>query len=138
MRIVEAMSGTVRVVAAALFSGGRLLAARRAVHKREAGLWELPGGKVEPGESDQTALARELREELGVEVEVGDRVADTEHEYAHGRVRVIVYRCSHVAGEPTLVDHDEVRWLGRGELDSVVWAPADDALMGVVLESWVG
>jgi 8-oxo-dGTP pyrophosphatase MutT (NUDIX family) len=70
-----------RVVAGVIIAGGRVLAAQRPEHKDLAGAWELPGGKVEPGESDAAALARELREELDVDVAVGDLVAEAEHRY---------------------------------------------------------
>jgi 8-oxo-dGTP diphosphatase len=119
----------VRVVAAVLVRDGRVLAARRAEGKREAGLWELPGGKVEPGESDADALVRELREELGVTVSVHGPAGENEHAYAHGAVRLVALRCTLVAGEPQALDHAEVRWLAADALDTVVWAPADVPLL---------
>ena len=124
---------TVRVVAALLVRDGLLFAARRSPERRDGGLWELPGGKVEPGESDQAALARELREELGIEVEVGAFVAEATHSYAHGAVTLVGYRCMLVAGEPVLRDHDAARWLDAGVLHEVTWAPADLPL----LAAWV-
>lgn len=120
---------TMRVVAALLVRDGLLFAARRSPERREGGLWELPGGKVEAGESDQTALTRELREELGVEVEVGDFVAESTHAYAHGTVTLVGYRCRLVAGEPVLRDHDAARWLSVPEMETLDWAPADLPLL---------
>lgn len=122
----------VRVVAAVLVRDARVLAARRAAHRREGGLWELPGGKVEPGEDDATALARELGEELGVTVAVGAVVGESDHAYGHGVVRLVALRCTLLAGEPEALDHDELRWLGPGELASVTWAPADIPLLAAV------
>lgn len=119
----------IRVVAAFLERDGLLFAARRAPGRREGGLWELPGGKVEPGEDDRGALARELREELGTEVEVGAFVAEATHHYPHGSVTLVGYRCSLLAGEPVLHDHDASRWLSRAELNAVEWAPADLPLL---------
>lgn len=124
---------TVRVVAALLVRDGLLFAARRSPERREGGLWELPGGKVEPGESDQAALTRELREELGIEVEVGALVAESTHAYAHGSVTLVGYRCRLLAGEPVLRDHDASRWLEADVLYEVTWAPADLPL----LAAWV-
>ena len=124
---------TVRVVAALVVRDGLLFAARRSPERREGGLWELPGGKVEADESDQAALTRELREELGVEVEVGDFVAEATHAYAHGAVTLVGYRCRLVTGEPMLRDHDASRWLPAGALYEVTWAPADLPL----LAAWV-
>ena len=113
----------VEVVGGALVRDGRVLASRRTEPPRLAGLWEFPGGKVEPGEDDATALVRELREELQVEVVVGARLGE---DLAIGATAVLrVYVCALVSGEPALVDHDEHRWLGADELLDVPWIPVD-------------
>ena len=114
------------VVGAALLRDGRVLASRRTAPPSLAGLWEFPGGKVEPGESDVEALVRELREELGVEAEVGERLGGDVPVGEHLVLRV--YLCTAV-GEPSLVDHDAHRWLARGELDDVPWIPVDAPLV---------
>ena len=111
------------VVGGALIREGRVLASRRTEPPRLAGLWEFPGGKVEPGESDTEALVRELREELQVEVEVGKRLGA---DLRIGDTAVLrVYLCRLVSGEPALVDHDEHRWLSASELRDVAWIPVD-------------
>ena len=120
---------TVRVVAALLVRDGLLFAARRSPERREGGLWELPGGKVEAGESDQEALARELQEELSIHVEVGAFVAEATHAYEHGAVTLVGYRCRLVAGEPMLRDHDAACWLAGPEMERLDWAPADLPLL---------
>jgi 8-oxo-dGTP diphosphatase len=113
----------VGVVGAAVLRDGRVLASRRTQPPRLAGLWEFPGGKVEPGEDDGSALVRELREELQVEVEVGDRLGD---DLPIGATAVLrVYVCRLLSGEPALVDHDEHRWLGADDLLDVPWIPVD-------------
>ena len=113
----------VGVVGAAVLRDGRVLASRRTEPPRLAGLWEFPGGKVEPGEGDAEALVRELREELRVEVEVGERLGD---DLAIGATAVLrVYVCRLLSGEPALVDHDEHRWLGADDLLDVPWIPVD-------------
>ena len=113
----------VGVVGAAIVRDGRVLASRRTEPPRLAGLWEFPGGKVDPGESDEQALVRELREELQVEVEVGERLGG---DLQIGQTAVLrVYLCRLVGGEPALVDHDEHRWLGPDELLDVPWIPVD-------------
>lgn len=119
----------IRVVAAAVVRDGKVLAARRGPTQRQAGLWELPGGKVEAGEEDGAALARELREELDVEVEVHEGLGESVHTYAFGTVRLVAYRCSLRAGEPRPHEHDALRWLGPDELQAVGWAPADLPLL---------
>ena len=111
------------MVGAAVLRDGRVLASRRTEPPRLAGYWEFPGGKVEPGEGDHEALVRELREELQVEVEVGDRLGD---DLPIGATAVLrVYLCRLLDGEPALVDHDEHRWLGVDELLDVPWIPVD-------------
>ena len=122
----------VRVVAGAIVVGGRVFAARRGPQMKLPGLWELPGGKVEAGEDDREALVRELLEELGVEVCVGERLAQSVFAYPHVEVRLVAYACSLRAGEVALREHDAVRWLAAGELGEVEWAPADVPLLGAV------
>ena len=112
------------VVGAALVRDGQVLASRRTEPPRLAGLWEFPGGKVEPGEGDAEALVRELREELRVEVEVGDRLGG-DLPIGGGTAVLRVYLCRLVRGEPALGDHDEHRWLGPDELLDVPWIPVD-------------
>jgi 8-oxo-dGTP diphosphatase len=119
----------VSVVGAALLRDDppRVLASRRREPPRLAGLWEFPGGKVEPGESDEAALVRELHEELRVEVSVGERLGG---DILIGETAVLrVYLARIVSGEPALVDHDEHRWLTVDQLDDVPWIPVDFPLL---------
>ncbi|MDT9685682.1 (deoxy)nucleoside triphosphate pyrophosphohydrolase [Streptomyces sp. TRM76323] len=112
------------VVAGAVYDRGRLLAARRSAPPELAGRWELPGGKVEPGEGPREALVRELREELGIEAEPGKRVPGA---WPLGRGYVLhVWTARVLSGEPRpLQDHDELRWLTRAEWDTVDWLEQD-------------
>ncbi|MFG2558925.1 (deoxy)nucleoside triphosphate pyrophosphohydrolase [Streptomyces sp. NPDC048496] len=112
------------VVAGAVYDQGRLLAARRSAPPELAGRWELPGGKLEPGESGEQALVRELREELGVETEPLERIPG---EWPLGPGCVLrVWTARVLSGVPApLQDHDELRWLGPGEGDEVDWLDQD-------------
>ena len=118
-----------RVVGAAIVSGATVLAARRKPPHRFAGGWEFPGGKVEAGESDAAALARECVEELGVDVAVGACLGVV----ADGGIELVLYAAELVRGEPApLVDHDALRWLTAAELDDVDWLPVDRDLLPAV------
>jgi 8-oxo-dGTP diphosphatase len=113
------------VVGAALLHEGRLLAAQRTSPPELAGLWEFPGGKVEPGESEAAALERECREELGADVEVGTLLGEVD--VPVGTLRV--YRTTLRRGGVENREHGALRWLNRAELFEVDWIPVDLALV---------
>jgi 8-oxo-dGTP diphosphatase len=118
------MAAPAVVVGAAIVRDGRLLAARRTEPPQLAGGWELPGGKVEPGESDRDALAREILEELGVRVQLGERVGG---DWPLGRYVLRVWFARVLDGvEPRpLEQHDELRWVDPADLEAVRWLPGD-------------
>jgi 8-oxo-dGTP diphosphatase len=128
---------TVCVVGAAILDGDRLLAARRREPPELAGGWELPGGKVDPGESDEQALVRECREELGVLIRLLDRVGG---DWPMGTTAMLrVWTAEVVDGTPQpLEDHSELRWLEPSQWYDVAWLAADlpvvRALEQLVLE----
>ncbi|MFJ4710853.1 (deoxy)nucleoside triphosphate pyrophosphohydrolase [Streptomyces sp. NPDC088785] len=123
--MTDQTEAAVVVVAAALYdTAGRLLAARRSAPPELAGRWELPGGKVEPGEAPERALVRELREELGIEAAPLARVPG-EWPLKPGYV-LRVWRCAVVSGDPRpLQDHDDLRWLAPADIWSVDWLDQD-------------
>jgi 8-oxo-dGTP diphosphatase len=117
------------IVAAVIVIDGRVLACERSAPPEVAGRWEFPGGKVDPGETDEQALARECAEELGVRVEVGDRVG-RDVPLAGGRAVLRVFAVTLQDGEvPRALEHSTMRWLGADELDSVPWLPADEPIV---------
>ena len=90
-----------------------------------SGMWEFPGGKIEPHESPKEALVRELKEELLCTAEIGNLVQTTEHEYEFGIVILTTFYCSLIGDEPKLTEHSEIRWVQVADLDLLNWAPAD-------------
>lgn len=127
----------VAVTAGAITRGGRLLAARRAVGAGRGGLWELPGGKVEPGELPEQCLARELGEELGVTVVVGEALARVVHAYPDITIQLTVFGCELVAGEPQALEHAELRWVDGEEAAGLEWSAADASVIAEVVKGTV-
>ncbi len=117
------------IVAAVIITDGRVLACQRSAPPEAAGKWEFPGGKVEPGETEEAALARECVEELGVRVKVGDRVGP-DVPLAHGRAVLRVYAATLLdGGVPEALEHTSMRWLAVDQLNSVPWLPADKPIV---------
>jgi 8-oxo-dGTP diphosphatase len=116
----------VEVVGAVLVNErDEILCALRSKRMAMAGMWEFPGGKIEAGETPQESLRREIREELSVEIEVGEFVEDTVYEYESVEVRLMTYYGHIVSGEPRALEHEKLEWVPRGELMRLAWAPAD-------------
>jgi 8-oxo-dGTP diphosphatase len=113
------------VTGAILFEDGKLLIARRPAADRLANKWEFPGGKVEDGETPEACLARELEEELGIEVRVGTFLGESVYHCEHGAVRLLAYRTSWEAGNLEPRVHDQIKWVALEELAEYDFAPAD-------------
>jgi len=117
------------VVCLVLFDGdGRVFAARRPPHKSLGGLWEFPGGKVDTGEKPGAALRRELREELGLEVDALVAMDPVEHRYPFGPIRLWPFSAACAGGmhpDVELHEHTETRWVNAAEAAKMDWAPAD-------------
>ncbi|MGI8532289.1 MAG: (deoxy)nucleoside triphosphate pyrophosphohydrolase [Geodermatophilaceae bacterium] len=128
------MSGVRLVVAAAILDGtGQVLAAQRAAPPELAGQWEFPGGKVEDGESEQAALVRECREELGVVVRPGQLIAAVP--IPGGRL-LRLWTAKICSGVPTVSEHLELRWVAAAELQALPWLVPDRPLL-TLLEPWL-
>ncbi|MFJ7212439.1 NUDIX domain-containing protein [Amycolatopsis sp. NPDC098790] len=117
------------IVGAALVRDGKLLAQQRAWPPKHSGQWELPGGRVEEGESEAFALARECSEELDVVIEVGARVGEDVPLPGEKVLRIYAATLVSPGEEPRAVEHRAVQWLGLDDLDDVDWLPADRILL---------
>ena len=104
---------------------GRVLITQRPRGGHLALYWEFPGGKVRRGEDAPAALRRELREELGIEIEVGSLILATEHAYADRAVRLLFFAARHVAGDPRALEVEQFRWVPPGDLDQYEFPEAD-------------
>ena len=119
---------TIRVAAAIIRHDGKIFATERG-YGAWKDYWEFPGGKIEPGESPEEALKRELREELAVEVSVGELFATVEHDYPAFHLSMRCHFCALLEGAVTLREHRDARWLDADSLRSVDWLPADVAVV---------
>ena len=118
---------------------GRFLACRRPMDKHLGGLWEFPGGKVDPGESPEIALARELQEELGVEVSVGKSLDPVIWTYDRGKIRLLPFFCTITGGQLRAIEHEELLWCAPLDFGKLAWAAADlpilDQIRGLISET---
>lgn len=120
---------TIRVVAAIIVENDKIFATQRGYGEFKGG-WEFPGGKIEEGETPQQALVREIKEELDTEIEVGELVDRVEYDYPQFHLSMDCFLCKIKSGKLVLKEHEDARWLGREELGSVEWLPADEGLVG--------
>ena len=114
-----------QVVAALIWDGLRFLICQRPAHKARGLLWEFVGGKVEPGESRKAALARECREELGVEIAVGNIFMEVEHTYPDMTVHLTLFHARILQGIPQKLEHNDIQWITPQQIDGYVFCPAD-------------
>lgn len=118
---------TIEVVAALLCQDDHFLICRRPAHKARAGLYEFPGGKVEPGETPNEALQRECLEELSIMADIGCPVADVCHSYPDLTIHLTLYAATIPSGEPQAIEHDDLQWITADQLDNYSFCPADVA-----------
>lgn len=117
------------VVAALIWEGDRFMICQRPAHKARGLMWEFVGGKVEPGETKQQALVRECREELAVELSVGDEFMAVTHEYPDLTVHLTLFNARIAAGVPKKLEHNDIRWITVDEIDEFDFCPADTEIL---------
>ncbi|MEL6605807.1 MAG: A/G-specific adenine glycosylase [Cyanobacteria bacterium J06614_10] len=116
-------------VAVIIDGDGNILIDRRKQEGLLGGLWEFPGGKIEPGESQEDCVRREIQEELGIDIEVGSKLITIDHTYTHFKVTLNVFNCKHLSGEPKPIECDEVRWVTLDEIDEYPFPKANGQII---------
>lgn len=119
---------TVNVTAAIIIQENKIFATQRGYGEFKDG-WEFPGGKIEKGEKAKEALIREIREELDVEIEVGELLENVEYDYPKFHLSMKCFICKIKSGQLVLKEHEAAKWLTKDQLDSVDWLPADRGLI---------
>ncbi|WYM01131.1 MAG: 8-oxo-dGTP diphosphatase MutT [Gloeotrichia echinulata CP02] len=115
----------------------QILIDRRRAGGAMGGLWEFPGGKVEPGETVEECIRREISEELGIEIEVGEHLITIDHTYTHLRVTLTAHHCRHLTGVPQPIECDEIRWVGLTDLDQFTFPQANFQIIAALRERGV-
>ena len=119
------MNKLIRVTCAVIQKSGEILAVQRSATMHLPGKWEFPGGKVEPGESEEACILREIREELSIEIHLGRRLPSVVHHYPDFSIELIPFLATHRAGDICLAEHSRYLFLAPGKLASLHWAEAD-------------
>ncbi|HVO39642.1 MAG TPA: 8-oxo-dGTP diphosphatase MutT [Spirochaetia bacterium] len=114
-----------KVTAAVITENGKILLARRKPGGAMGGRWEFPGGKIEPGETPEQSLERELREELAIQARIGEFLLSTSYEGDGVSLELLVYRAERIRGEPVLIEHDEISWVRPRDLAGYDLADSD-------------
>lgn len=123
------MGKITEVVAALIWDGGRFMICQRPAHKARGLLWEFVGGKVEPGETREAALIRECREELAVELSVGEVFMEVLHEYPDITVRLVLLHASIACGVPQKIEHHDIQWITPEQIPDYDFCPADTEIL---------
>ena len=114
-----------RVTAAVIEKDGKILIAKRRIGDRHGGRWEFPGGKIDAGETPEECLKRELKEELGIEAEIGELICSSTFKYMFVPLELLVYKVRHISGKFRALDHDELKWVEPSELAKYDFVKAD-------------
>lgn len=122
---------TINVVAAIICNGNKIFATQRGYGEYKDG-WEIPGGKIELGETPQQALVREIKEELDIEIFVGDLLTTVEYDYPAFHLSMQCFWCQIMNSTPVLKEHEAARWLDMESIDNVGWLPADLSIIPLI------
>lgn len=125
------------VVAALVCRGEKFMICQRPAHKARGLLWEFVGGKVEAGETKEQALARECREELDVEIAVGDEFMDVTHKYPDVTVHLTLFHAAVISGSPKMLEHCDIRWITPNEIENYDFCPADEEILKKIKEDYL-
>ena len=124
------------VVAALIWQGEQFMICQRPAHKGNALLWEFVGGKVEKGETKEAALVRECREELAIEVSVGDEFMDVVHEYPDITVHLTLFHAAIKEGVPQKLEHNDIQWITPNEISKYNFCPADKVILEKIIREY--
>ena len=122
----------INVTAAIIERDGKFLIAKRKKGKYLEHKWELPGGKVEPNETPETCLARELKEEFDIVAEINNFISESVFDYGDKKIRLLGYRAKYISGDFKLNAHDEIRWISKDEFSNFDFAEADIPIMAAI------
>jgi 8-oxo-dGTP diphosphatase len=127
----------ISVTCVLLFFQGKVLAAQRSAEMNLPLFWEFPGGKVEKGENEESCIIREIKEELGIEIDLIERVGEFDYKYPEDkRIRLIPFLAVWKSGKMNLLEHQQIDWLGKNDLKRVEWAPADLPIVEYLERNW--
>lgn len=118
----------IEVVAGIIYKDNKFLIAQRNLKKSQGGFWEFPGGKVEPGETYEEALRREIKEEFDADIEVNEYVGENVHHYTEKDIKLIFYKAKLVSNDIKLLEHEDFRWITKQEKDNFEFSGADKAV----------
>ena len=127
----------IHVVAAIIINGDKIFATQRGYGEWKD-YWEFPGGKIEPGETPEDALRREILEELDTKIAVGDKITTVEYDYPEFHLCMECFTAAVTEGSLVLKEHEAARWLGKNELDTVHWLPADQQIIELLSAQYRG
>ena len=123
----------VEVVAALIWKGDKFMICQRPAHKARGLLWELVGGKVEPGETKENAIIRECKEELNIVLSVGNAFTDVIHEYPDLTVHLTLFNATIAEGEPQKLEHNDIQWIAPSEISNYDFCPANKVILSKIM-----